>query len=92
MLPSNASRKGTIRGRTYITLQEWFAEVKLFDIGPEYDFVSARFGSQPFTSDFRGFIFSDVHRGVRLFGSTEGNRNQFNLAYFRQLEKETMAK
>ncbi len=82
-------RRGTTRGRTWTTLQEWFGEVKLFDHGNEYDFVSLRAGSQPFTSDFRGFIFSDVNRGVRIFGTGESNRNQFNLAYFRQLEKET---
>ena len=40
-------------------------------------------------SDFRGFIFSDTNRGVRLFGNLDGNRTQFNLAYFRQLEKDT---
>ena len=82
-------RRGTTRGRTYTTLQEWFAEAKLFDIGPEYDFMSVRVGNQPFTSDFRGFIFSDTNRGVRLFGTLNGNRDQFNLAVFRQLEKET---
>lgn len=82
-------RRGVNRGRSYITLQEWFAEAKLFDVGSEYDFVSARIGSQPFSSDFRGFIFSDTNRGVRLFGNFDGNRNQFNIAYFRQLEKET---
>jgi len=82
-------RRGTTRGRTWTTLQEWFGEVKLFDLGNEYDFVSLRAGSQPFTSDFRGFIFSDTNRGVRIFGTGQGNRNQFNLAYFRQLEKET---
>jgi hypothetical protein len=82
-------RRGFTRARTWGTLQEWFAEAKLFDIGPEYDFASIRIGSQPFTSDFRGFIFSDVNRGVRLFGTLNGNRDQFNLALFRQLEKET---
>jgi hypothetical protein len=82
-------RQGDSRGRTYITLQEWFVEAKLFDIGSEYDFVSARIGSQPFTSDFRGFIFSDTNRGARIFGSMNGNRDQFNLVYFRQQEKET---
>lgn len=82
-------REGRTRGRTYLTLQEWFVEKKLFDVGSEYDFVSTRIGSQPFTSDFRGFIFSDVNRGVRIFGTLNGNRDQFNLAYFRQLEKET---
>ena len=82
-------RKGTIRERTWATLQEWFVEVKLADLSPEYDFVSIRGGSQPFTSDFRGFIFSDTNRGVRLFGNYDGNRTQYNLAYFRQQEKET---
>jgi len=27
-------------------------------------------------------VFSDVNRGVRLFGNLDGNRTQFNLAYF----------
>jgi hypothetical protein len=81
--------KGTERSRTWTTLQEWFAEYKLADLSPQYDFLSLRVGSQPFTSDFRGFIFSDVNRGVRLFGNADGNRWQYNLAYFRQQEKDT---
>jgi hypothetical protein len=82
-------RKGTQRGRTWSTLQEGFGEIKLADTSPEYDFMSVRAGIQPFTSDFRGFIFSDVNRGVRLFGTRNGNRDQYNIAFFRQLEKET---
>lgn len=82
-------RKGTVRNRSWSTLQEWFVEYKLADLSPQYDFVSIRAGSQPFSSDFRGFIFSDTNRGVRLFGNYDGNRTQFNLAYFRQLNKET---
>ena len=82
-------RRGTIRTRSWLTLQEWFGEVKLADLSPEYDSVSVRAGSQPFNSDFRGFIFSDTNRGVRLFGNLNGNRDQFNLVYFRQQEKET---
>ena len=82
-------RKGTVRERGWATLQEYFAEVKLFDLSPEYDFLSLRIGSQPFTSDFRGFLFSDVNRAVRLFGTLNGNRDQFNLAFFRQAEKDT---
>lgn len=82
-------RKGTSRNRSFTTLHEWFAEYKLADLSPEYDFLSVRAGSQPFTSDFRGLIFSDVNRGVRLFGNYGGNRWQYNLAYFRQLEKDT---
>jgi hypothetical protein len=81
-------RDGTKRYRGWDTVQEWFGEVKLADLSPEYDFVSVRAGSQPFTSDFRGFIFSDTNAGVRVFGSYEGNRDQFNLAVFRQLEKD----
>lgn len=82
-------RQGTIRNRTWGALQEWFAEYKLADLSAEYDFVSVRAGSQPFVSDFRGFIFADVNRGVRLFGNADGNRTQYNLAYFRQQEKDT---
>ncbi|MBI2806421.1 MAG: hypothetical protein HYX68_15685 [Planctomycetes bacterium] len=81
--------QGTTRGRTFAALQEWFAEVKLADLGPDYDFVSVRAGAQPFTSDFRGFIFSDINRGVRLFGNRLSNRDQFNVVYFAQLEKDT---
>jgi hypothetical protein len=81
--------RGTVRDRSFTTLQEWFAEYKLADLSPEYDFLSVRVGSQPFVSDFRGFIFSDINRGVRLFGNFDGNRTQYNLAYFRQQEKDT---
>lgn len=82
-------RKGTQRSRSWFALQEAFGELKLADTSPEYDFMSVRAGIQPFSSDFRGFIFSDVNRGVRLFGTRNGNREQYNLAFFRQLEKET---
>ncbi len=80
---------GLTRGRTFATVNEWFVETKLADFGPNYDFMSVRLGSQPFTSDFRGFIFSDTNRGVRLFGTLDDNRDQFNLAYFRMQEKDT---
>jgi hypothetical protein len=82
-------REGTTRGRTFFALQEWFGEVKLADLGPDYDFVSLRVGSQPFTSDFRGFLFSDTNRAARLFGTLFSNRDQFNLVAFWQLEKDT---
>lgn len=81
--------QGLDRGRTFLALEEWFVETKLADIGPNYDFISLRAGSQPFTSDFRGFIFSDTNRGVRLFGTADSNREQFNVVYFDQLEKDT---
>jgi hypothetical protein len=81
--------RGTTRGRTWGSLEEYFIESKLSDLSPYYDFVSARIGSQPFTSDFRGFIFTDLNKGVRLFGTRLSNRDQFNLVYFRPSEKET---
>ncbi|MGC4006703.1 MAG: hypothetical protein QM811_27695 [Pirellulales bacterium] len=80
---------GEDRFRSDFALQEWFYESKLADLGPDYDFVSARVGSQFFTSDFRGFIFSDTNRAVRLFGTNNANRDQFNLVYFDQTEKDT---
>jgi len=86
----NASPEdGVTRRRQDVALEEAFGEVKLFDIGPNYDFVSVRAGIQPFTSDFRGFLFRDINLGVRTFGNWGRNRNQWNVAYFDQLEKET---
>ncbi len=80
---------GLDRTRTFVAMQEYFVESKLADLGPNFDFVSVRAGSQPFVSDFRGFLFSDVNLGVRLFGNRNSNREQFNLAYFEQREKDT---
>jgi hypothetical protein len=80
---------GQHRDRTLVTLEEYFVEAKLFDLSPEYDFMSMRIGSQFFVSDFRGFIFSDTNRAARLFGTLNGNRDQFNLIYFRPDEKDT---
>ena len=80
---------GPTRRRQDIALQEAFGEVKLFDVGPNFDFVSLRGGIQPFSSDFRGFLFRDTNLGVRMFGNWGRNQNQWNIAYFDQLEKET---
>jgi hypothetical protein len=81
--------KGTSRVRNLTSLEEWFVEAKLADLSADYDFVSLRLGSQPFVSDFRGFLFSDINRGARLFGTLFSNRDQFNIVYFNQLEKDT---
>jgi hypothetical protein len=83
-------REGRRRFRDHaILLQEYFGEVKLADLSPDYDFVSARAGNQLFNSDFRGFIFFDTNRAVRLFGSKFSNRHQFNLLYYDMIEKDT---
>jgi hypothetical protein len=80
---------GTTRRREDVALQEAFGEVKILDVGANYDFVSVRVGIQPFNSDFRGFLFRDTNLGVRVFGTSGRNRNQWNVALFDQLEKET---
>jgi hypothetical protein len=81
--------QGATRTREVWALQEAFVEAKLADLSPDYDFMSVRAGTQPFNADFRGFLFADMNRGIRLFGSQFSNRDQFNLVYFRQWEKDT---
>jgi hypothetical protein len=82
-------RRGTRRTRSDFSLEQWFVERKLADLGPDYDFMSVRAGSQPFVSDFRGFVLKDVNRGVRVFGTRFANRDQFNILWFDQTEKDT---
>jgi hypothetical protein len=82
-------RRGTNRTDLHASLEEAFAEVKLFDTDDNYDAVSVRAGIQSFNADFRGFLFSDNNLGGRIFGAFSNNKSQFNLAYFRQLEKDT---
>jgi Carboxypeptidase regulatory-like domain len=81
--------KGTTRLDSHIGLQEAFAEVKLRDLSPNFDFISVRAGIQGFNSDFRGFLFVEEQPGIRFFGNLESNRWQYNLAYFNFLEKNT---
>ena len=95
---------GIRRTDTAVGMQELFIEKRLFtnstsafqpmkdsdDRGSAYfDFTSLRFGIQRFTSDFRGFVFSDEQPGVRLFGTFHNNVYQYNLAFFNMLEKDT---
>ena len=82
-------RAGTNRFDTHVGMQEAFVEAKIHDLSPNFDFVSVRAGIQGFTSDFRGFIFSDEQPGVRIFGNLRSNRINYNLAYFYLLEKDT---
>jgi hypothetical protein len=82
-------RDGTSRTTVDAAVQEAALEIHLADLSTNYDFVSTKIGRQPFNSDFRSLIFSDVNQGVRLFGSANGNRYQYNLLYFYQAEKDT---
>jgi len=84
--PSRASH----RLDDFLGVQEAFVDYHLarFD-NDRFDFISVRAGIQPFQSDFRGFLFNDQQLGVRLFGSRDNNRFQFNLGAFWRLEKDT---
>ncbi|HKV38957.1 MAG TPA: cytochrome c3 family protein [Blastocatellia bacterium] len=98
-------RNGKSRTDSYIALEDAFVEVRLGDTtrlfpflrgkgsqggeSPFFDTTSIRTGIQPFVSDFRGFVFSDVNLGSRLFGNFGSNRYQYNFAYFSMLEKDT---
>jgi hypothetical protein len=80
---------GTNRFDDHLGLEEAFIEVKLHDLGDNYDFISARAGIQQFNADFRGFLFVDEQPGLRIFGDWNSNRIEYNAAYFQFLEKNT---
>jgi len=80
---------GTVRDDSFPALQEAFVDYHLRNVSERYDFDSIRVGIQPFSTDFRGFLFQDTQLGARLFGNRDNNRWQYNIAYFRLLEKDT---
>ena len=82
-------RSGTNRFDNHLGLQEAFVEVKLHDLGQNYDFVSARAGIQQFNADFRGFLFVDEEPALRVFGNLHSDRIEYNIVYFHFLEKNT---
>jgi len=84
--PADASK---VRYDSAVGLQAAFVDRHLRNVSPNYDFDSIRVGIQPFTSDFRGFLLNDAMFGARLFGIRASNRYQYNLAWFRRLDKDT---
>ena len=82
-------RQGSIRNDYHIGVQAAFVDKHLRNVSERFDFDSLRIGIQPFSSDFRGFLFQDNQPGVRLFGNRDNNRYQYNLAWFRRLEKDS---
>ncbi|HET9679373.1 MAG TPA: hypothetical protein VFP95_02290 [Gammaproteobacteria bacterium] len=82
-------RDGHVRTDTHVGIQELFVDKHLRNVSARYDFDSLRFGIQPFTADFRGFLFIDEPFGLRLFGTRNNNRIQYNLAAFARIEKDT---
>ncbi|HEV3410683.1 MAG TPA: hypothetical protein VG095_10340, partial [Chthoniobacterales bacterium] len=87
--PRGSEGSRTTRRKDFFALQEAFFEYHIRDLTQTYDFISSRFGIQPFVSDFRGFIFNDSNLGIRLFGNLDNNRIQWNLAFFDMREKDT---
>ena len=82
------STAGRTRLDGWVGVQELFVEKHLRNVSDRYDFDAVRVGIQPFSTDFRGFLFQDDQPGVRLFGDRDGNRWQYNLAVFDRLEKD----
>jgi len=80
--------KGRDRSDGHIGLQAAFFDYHIRNVSEQYDFDSIRIGIQPFNADFRGFLFQDDQLGVRLFGTRANNVFQYNLAWFRRLEKD----
>jgi hypothetical protein len=79
----------TTRVKDWYALQEAFTEIHIRDLTNNYDFISSRWGIQPFVSDFRGFIFNDSNLGARIFGNYDNNKWQYNLIAFDMREKDT---
>jgi hypothetical protein len=89
-LPSDlAHTRYTTRQKDWYALQEAFGEIHIRDLTNNYDFISSRFGIQPFVSDFRGFIFNDSNLGIRIFGNYNNNLWQYNAIAFDMREKDT---
>lgn len=81
--------QGKSRSDNHVGMQELFLDYHIRNVSERYDFDSIRVGIQPFNADFRGFMFLDNQPGVRLFGTRNNNIFQYNLAWFRRLEKDT---
>ena len=81
--------RGRERSDQFIGLQEAFVDYHLRNVSDRYDFDSVRFGIQPFSSDFRGFLFQDNQLALRFFGNRDNNRWQYNAAWIRRLSKNT---
>lgn len=80
---------GTSRTEGFVGIQGLFLDKHLRNTSERYDFDSLRIGIQPITVDFRGFLFQDSPVGIRLFGTRNNNRWQYNIGAFRRIEKDT---
>ncbi len=83
------SSAGLTRREGFVGIQGLFIDKHLRNVSERYDFDSIRVGIQPITADFRGFLFQDSPIGVRLFGTRNNNLWQYNIGWFRRIEKDT---
>ncbi len=74
-----------------IAIQGAFFDYHWRNVSDRYDFDSIRIGIQPYNHDFRGFLFNDAPFGLRLFGTRDNNIYQYNLAWFRRVEKDVVS-
>ena len=81
--------KGRERNSGFVGFQEAFIDYHIRNVSDRYDFDAVRVGIQPMNVDFRGFLFNDEQLGIRFFGDRDNNRFQYNIAYFRRIEKDT---
>ena len=81
--------RGSDRNDEHVAFQELFIDKHIADLSPNYDFYAIRAGIQGFNADFRGFLYNDNNLGVRLLGNYDNGKLIYNLAWFRQLEKDT---
>jgi len=77
------------RSKGFVGIQGLFIDKHLRNVSERFDFDSIRVGIQPITADFRGFLFQDSPVGVRLFGTRDNNLWQYNIGWFRRIEKDT---
>ncbi len=88
LLKANPS-SGLTRSEGFVGIQGLFLDKHLRNVSERFDFDSVRIGIQPITADFRGFLFQDSPIGVRLFGTRNNNLWQYNIGWFRRIEKDT---
>jgi hypothetical protein len=80
--PLDATLSGS---HMFAGVQTAFAEKLLRVASARYDFDSLRVGIQPFSTDFRGFLYQGSQAGVRFYGTRGGNQWQYNVAWLRRL-------
>lgn len=77
------------RDDLHLALQRFALTTRLRTVSDRFDYDSIAVGLQSFNLDFRGFVLFDEMFGVRLFGTRDGNRLQYNLAWMRRFERDT---